>query len=387
MSQASAGRVRVLHFTRFINRCDFIDTVIRFADPGRFHMMACTLTDRSNIEAPGYDAHGIPHWVLHCDGRRRYPLAVARLARLLRRHRIDILHAHHYEETLVGTLAAILARTPALVVGRHYHDELYQVAKGLKLRRLLALEAFCYRVARAIVVPSAAIQRLLVERQGVRADTVHVIPYGFDLGAERYRQGDAETVRAVRRDLGLDGHFIIGNFGRQWFMKGQDYLLRAFAEFVREVPGARLLMVGDGPGHRELRALAERLGVAERVVFTGWRSDASRLMDAVDVVAHPTLSEAFPQVPIEALIRGRPLVLTDVAGAGHIQHMVNGILVPPRDTRRLSDALRWIVGHQEESRVLGERGRAYVRENLDIRKNIGAYEACYDAVARHRWAF
>lgn len=372
--------VRVLHFTRFINRNDFIDTVIRFADPRRFSMAACTLTGESNIEQPGYEGIGIPHTVLDCDRRPRYPLAVARLARVLRRAQIDILHTHHYEEALLGVLAARLARTPAVVIGRHYHDELYLVAAGVKLRALLAVEGVCNRWARAIVVPSTQIEELLVERQLVPIRKVKVIPYGFDFEAERYRPADAATVHAARRELGLNGHFVVGNFARHYSLKGQEYLLLAFAKLVREDPRARLLMVGDGPCHGRLRALAGDLGVESLVVFAGWRQDVSRLIEAVDVVAHPTLQEAFPQLMVETLIKAKPLIITGISGASdHIEHGQTGFVVPVRDADALYEALRWALRHPDEARRIGARGREYALGRLDIREVIRQYEACYEA--------
>jgi glycosyltransferase involved in cell wall biosynthesis len=374
-------RIRVLHFTRFINRHDFIDTVIRFADRNRFRLMACTLIKQTNIEAPQYETAGIPHAVLHCGERRQYLLAILRLAWLLRRCSVDVLHTHHYEETLIGVLAAKLAGAARVVVGRHYHDELYQVAAGMKLRKLLSLEGFCNRTARTIVVPTTLIRRLLVERQAVPERKVRVIPYGFEFEAERYRISGADTARSIRRELGLDGHFVIGNFGRHFKTKGQDYLIQGFAKLARDVPEARLLIVGDGPSHQELRALADKLEISQQVIFTGWRPDAARLMEAVDVVAHPTLHEALPQVMVEALAKGKPLIISDVSGSDHIDDMRTGILIPLRDVGAIFEALRWVVEHPEEARLLGERGRAYVLENLDIRRVIRQYEACYEAVA------
>ena len=135
--------IRVLHLAHVINRHDFIDTVIRFSDRNRFFMAACTLTDRSNIEPPRYEEDGIPQHVLGSDSRLQYPSAIVRLSRLLRKWDVDILHTHHYDGAVLGVLAAELAGTSRVIIGRHYHDELYLAASGAKLRVLLAVEAFC----------------------------------------------------------------------------------------------------------------------------------------------------------------------------------------------------------------------------------------------------
>ena len=373
--------IRVLHFTRFINHCDFIDTIIRFADPGRFQMMACTLTDQSNVESPRYEDRDIPSWVLACNSRHRYPLAILRLARLLWRHRVDILHTHHYEETLIGVLAATIARTPRVIIGRHYHDELYLMAAGMKLRKLLALEAFCNRVANIIVVPSTLIRQLLVERQGVPEKKVQVVPYGFDFAANHYRGAGDGVVQSLRRQLDLNDSFVVGNFGRHTVLKGQDYLLQGFSRLLTDIPNARLLMIGDGPHHSVLRTMAKNLRISDSVIFTGWRRDVVNLMAVVDVVVHPTLLDSFPQVMIEALVFGKPLIVTDAAGPhDQIQHGQTGLLIPMRDSDAIYRELHWVFSHTDEARRLGEQGRRYVLDELDIKKGIRRYEACYDAV-------
>jgi glycosyltransferase involved in cell wall biosynthesis len=375
--------LRVLHFAGTINRYDFIDTVIRFADPRRFRMMACTFTAQSNIEDPGYERDGIPHFVLGVRrSKTNFPRAIARLTTLLRRERVDILHTHHYDEALIGLVAARLAGTPAVVVGRHYHDEIYLLTNGFKRKALLALEGWVNRRAKAIVVPSTPIRSLLVERQRVPADKVHVIPYGFDFRADRYRPPTQEEVERIREELGLQGYFVVGNFARHHRLKGQEYLLHAFARFVQDEPSARLLMVGDGPDHGRLRALARELGLEEtgRVLFTGWRKDARRLMGAVDVVVHPTLLDSFPQVMVEAMALGKPLITTPAAGPmDQVRPGRTGLMVPMRDVEALYGALVWVRTHGEEARAMGERARAYVQAELDIRSVIPRYEAVYEA--------
>jgi glycosyltransferase involved in cell wall biosynthesis len=119
----------------------------------------------------------------------------------------------------------------------------------------------------------------------------------------------------------------------------------------------------------------------DRVVFTGWRRDVGQLLDAADVIVHPSLHEALPQVMVEALAKSRPLVITDVSGASeHVRHMDTGMLVPKRDATAIRDAVEWVIRHSEEAKEMAARGSEYVRASLDIRRVIKDFEACYGSV-------
>jgi glycosyltransferase involved in cell wall biosynthesis len=375
-------KIRVLQFAKVINHNDFIDTIIRFIGKSRFEVEACTLGDTANIEAPLYGEIDVVHHNLGEWSRARYPSVVIRLAQLLRARRVDILHVHHFEEAAVGVAAGMIAGTPAVVIGRHYEDEIDLLTTGMKRRVLLGLEAVCNRMARGVIVPSMQIRDRLVGHDGINREKVWFIPYGFDFAAQRYRPTSSQEIAGLRRSLGLEGRFVIGNVGRHHPLKGQRYLLDAAAMLAREFRELSVFLVGDGPEHNRLRAYAREIGIAERVVFAGWRRDVPELLEAMDVVVHPSLHEALPQVMVEALAKARPLVITNVSGASeHIRHMQTGILIAKRDAEAIRGAVAWVIRNRDEAKEMAERGREYVRSALDIRRVIDGYEACYGALA------
>src|SRR5690606_2967699 len=100
--------IRVLQFADFVNRYDFIDSIVRWADPSRFEIGVCVRTRHSNIEPPNYSSR-IPFWILEGLSRKDIPRTAYRLARLLREWQADILHAHHYDQALIGLLATRMA--------------------------------------------------------------------------------------------------------------------------------------------------------------------------------------------------------------------------------------------------------------------------------------
>ncbi len=143
-------------------------------------------------------------------------------------------------------------------------------------------------------------------------------------------------------------------------MKGQSHLIAALSELSERIPDAKLLLVGGGE-RGALEAQAQKLGVGERVVFAGHRNDVPACMRAMDVVVHPSLSEAFSQVVIEAMASGTPLVSTDVGGAREvIEDGETGLLTPPADVVAIVAAVLRV--HDDE--ILGRRLSEAARESV-----------------------
>jgi glycosyltransferase involved in cell wall biosynthesis len=366
----------VLHVADVVNRYDFIDNVVRALDRGRFWVGVCTLGRAANIADPAYGDAGIPHWDIPAVGRRSYAGAALKLARLLRQERVDVVHVHHYEPTLVAWLATRLAPKTRLVVGRHYSDAIYLASHGTRRRVLLLAEAIVHRAASRIVVPSTMIRSLLVDLQDVPATKVLVVPYGFD--PARYKLPDDEEVRSRRDGLGLDGHFTVGTFARLYADKGHAVFLDALSSLGPRLPHLQWLVIGEGPERQAIEEEIVARGLTDVVRLLGWRSDVLELMRAVDIVVQPTLQEAFSQVMAEALWMGRPLVMTDVSAAADvIIDGSTGLLVPPGDAEALAAAVARLAADEGARARLAEAGRAFATERLTIASIISRYEDVY----------
>ena len=107
---------------------------------------------------------------------------------------------------------------------------------------------------------------------------------------------------------------VVGVVGRLEAQKGHAYLFEAWPSIIAEFPDARLLVVGDGSLRTRLQTRAQELGVADSVIFAGFRADMPRVLDALDVLALPSLYEGMPLTAIEASAMGRPVVATAVDG-------------------------------------------------------------------------
>jgi glycosyltransferase involved in cell wall biosynthesis len=364
--------IRVLHFADIVNRNDFIHTVLEFCDVSEFRMSAATLVNRGTLN---HDPSGIAVSNLNAPGSLTFPWAVLALRRLLERERIDILHAHHFFPGLIATAA--VARTRAvLVIGRHYSDAVYRLSHGVRRRAYLWLEMLCNRAAARIVVPAWGVERVLLA-QGVSGAKIVRIPYGFAF--ERY-QPPADITGALSL-WGQDPGLRLATFARLHPEKGHHHLVEALALLTQKGLRVTWLVAGDGPARSALEKLVREKGLAERVVFAGWRTDVVGLMKAAQVIVQPTLHEAFSQVMVEAMAAERPLVISDVSGVRDVvRHAETGWIVPPGDPPALAAAIE----HLRDERVAGTmaaRARVDVRQRFDARTIAPRFEALYRQLA------
>lgn len=365
-----------MHFADVINRYDFIDNVVRNVTEPRFHMSATTLVSKTNIKAPEYNSAGIRNFVLGACSRREYPVTVFRLARILRGEKIDVLHAHHFDPNMIAWAATRLHPATRLVVGRHYSDDHHAYLDGLKRQGYLGAEALVHHAAARIVVPSTMIRDLLVGRQHVSASKVSVIPYAFDV--ERYRWPNPAQRARLRAELGIGDGFAFATVGRILPKKGHRYLLTALTELAADLPDAVWIVLGDGPSRGELEQGVRRAGLADRVRFLGWRTDALEVMAAADVIVQPTLQEAYSQVMVEALWMGTPLIITEVSGATDLLYSGRtGMLVPRADSPALARAIRTLHANPALRAALAGAARELVEAKLSLKRIIPLYEAVY----------
>lgn len=367
--------IRVLEFADVINRYDFIDTLVHYADPEKFEMSVCVRSEDQNIAATNY-SETTKYRLIKGNSRAGILPAAWKLSRLLREWNIDILHAHHYNQAIIGWLATKVYPKTKLVIGRHYSDSIYRLPDGLKAKTLIGLEQIINRHAARIIVPSRLIFEILTERQGIDAEKIDVVHYGFV--PEKYSLPEPGEIARVRGEFAMDGRFVIGNFGRLHEEKGHRYLVEAAAMLREKIPNLLVLCVGEGPERNDIEKQIKDLGVEENVKLIGWRTDAMTIMSAVDAVVQSTLQEAFSQVMVEALWMSKPLIIPDVSGAPDIIHDGgNGLLVPKADAQALAGAIGRLAGDGELGASLAKNGHEFVAENLVIDRKIKEYEQAF----------
>lgn len=316
---------------------------------------------------------------LNILGRSSYLRAMRELSRIIREHRIDIVHTHLFEPTLIGLIAAKrLGRK--VIVTRHHSDAVYQLKNKMKQRFYLALERYINKNADHIVAPSRMVRDILINKEGVSAAKVSLIPYGQT--SERFDSITPEAVARVKAELGMSDSLALVCTSRLYERKGHVYLFEALAPLVREGLKAQLYLVGAGEYQDHLEKLVQRLDLQDHVHFLGWRDDALAIMAAADIIVHPSCEDALSSAVIESLMLARPIVATDISGVrDSLDDGKYGMIVPPADSKAFRAALEQIIDHLDDARERARRGRKHILAYMDSGRVARAYTKCYETVA------
>lgn len=293
---------------------------------------------------------------------------VRHLARLTGEVRPDLVHAHSAKAGLAGRLA-VRGRIPTVF---QPHAWSFEAVGGVTAGLALNWERRGARWATRIVCVSEA-ERATGVRAGITGRWT-VIPNGID--PEHFRPAPAAPVRAGLPPLaGLDPAApLVVCVGRLCRQKGQDVLLQAWNDVVREVPDARLVLVGDGPDGDRLRVHAP-----ESVLFAGAVADARPWYQAADLVVLPSRWEGMALAPLEAMACGRPVVVTDVDGARESlpASFADRCLVPPDNPAVLAASVTELLLDPPLRASLGDRARRHVLSTHDVRHTARAVADVY----------
>jgi glycosyltransferase involved in cell wall biosynthesis len=285
------------------------------------------------------------------------------LVQLLRRERIDVLHAHKFGSNVWGTVVGRIARVPVVVA--HEHSWSYE---GQAVRRFLDREVVG-RGADAFVAVSREDERRMASVEGVDPSVIRFIPNGIP---EQLRRGGD-----VRAELGIDpGAPVIGAVGQLREEKRLDVLLEAVRALLPRFPGLVVLLPGAGPEEGALRAAAAGL---DGVRFLGLRDDIPDVLAALDLAVLCSHREGSPLSVMEYMAAGLPVVATRVGGVPDlIADGVHGLLVAPGDARALADAIGALLDDPARRAEMGALARERQRAEFDLDVMVGRVQALYE---------
>jgi glycosyltransferase involved in cell wall biosynthesis len=299
-------------------------------------------------------------------------LALARFARIVRRLRPDVIHAHSSKAGAVARLArAFSPRVPVV-----YTPHGYAFAGHFSSER----ERQVYRSIERLLSPLASRVTCVCEAEARLARSVgpdgrvRVVHNG--IAAPPPGSADPRLEQLRRRGP------VIGALTQLRPGKGLETLLDATPLLLARHASAQIAIVGDGPDLEQLSERARSLGVSGAVHFLGPSSDPPSALRGMDVFVHPSWAEAFPYVILEAMALARPIVASDVGGIGEaVIDGESGVLVPPRQEQPLADALSGLLSDAERAQALGTSALARM-ERFTREAMIERLSAVYAEIVR-----
>lgn len=302
-------------------------------------------------------------------GHQLDPRLVYRHAGLVRRERIDIVHAHELSSNLLTYLASFLHRVPIVTTVHGW------IGNSARQRALSALDRrLIPRFDRVLVVSRRMREALL--REGASPATVRLVHNGLVLA--NYRRTGRRGELTALAGRAIPGP-VVASIGRLSREKGHADLIEATAILAAEHQRVSLVLAGDGPERQALETLAHERGVSDRVYFLGYVDRPQLVLEETDLMVLPSHSEGLPNAALEALAMDVPVLATAVGGTPEvITDGETGRLVPSGSPAALAREMLHFLQHREAWRTMAERGRHVVEREFDFAARTRTIETIYE---------
>jgi glycosyltransferase involved in cell wall biosynthesis len=308
-------------------------------------------------------------------------LAVFELVSLIKKERYVIVHTHNSKAGFIGRLAAKIAGVPVIVHTVHGFA-FHPYEKFWRRKIFIFLERLATRWCDVMIVISEAMVNWAVKERIVTCDKIVKIYSGIEIDKFLFQT----NISAKRKAWGIkDDELVIGEVAKLWEGKGQDILLAAIPEIIREVSNLKVIFVGEGELEHRLKNIAYKLNIQDKIIFTGFRADIPEITSVFDIACLPTLWEGMGRSVLEAMVSGKPVVASRVGGiVDLVQDGVTGILVEPGDYQALAKAIIRLLKDKGLRQKMGEEARKRVDERFSTEKMVAEIEKIYNELLKKK---
>jgi glycosyltransferase involved in cell wall biosynthesis len=293
----------------------------------------------------------------------------ARLTAFLRRGRFDVVHTHDLWSNLMGVPAARLAGVPAIISSRRdlAHFDWYQGKKRKWLRRIQNL-------SNVVLANATPIRDALIAEDGLAPEKLRVIHNGVDTA--KFQRGKRDRERLFPGAQNAKLVVLVGNMHTD--VKGHPWLIAAAPAVLQEFPDTRFVFAGDGESRAVFEAQVAHTGLEGNATFLGRRSDIPDVLASCDVAVLPSRAEGLPNAVLEYMAAGLPTIASRVGGnAELVEDGVTGLLVPPEDSKALSDALLRLLRDPALSRRIAANGYRRAVDHFSFERLIREVDGLY----------
>jgi len=365
----SSHAVRVMHIIWSLDLGGAEQVVVnltRHLNRERFQPIVCCLNEKGRY-ASLVENEGIP--IFEMNKKPKLDLfLIPRLVKLIKRMEIDLIHTHLFSANLWGRIAAKLAGVP--VISTEHGMDTWRNSIDL------ALDQWLTSFNAKIVCVSEGVKKFYSTRNYSLNGKVKIIHNGIEID----KFAPASDRIEIRRQLGLgpDTH-VVGIVGRLVPEKAHNDFIDAIKLLSDQDQQIRGLIIGEGKLLNQLKAKVIKMRLEDKIYFLGNRKELPILYQAMDVFVMSSLREGFPLTILEAMAAKVPIVATNVGGVGEcIEHEKDGILVEPKNPKKLAEAIQRILTDQNLKEKLIHHANEKVRSRFSVQKMTKDHELLYE---------
>ncbi|MEW8052182.1 MAG: glycosyltransferase family 4 protein [Candidatus Thiodiazotropha sp.] len=295
---------------------------------------------------------------------------IDQIKQVIQNQSIDIIHTHDFRSNIYGLICAKSQRLPLVSTCHGW------ISNSLKGKIYTAIDKYLLRYHDQVIVVSEIMKENLVSG-GMQSDKVNVINNALVINDYVIEKGNNK----LRSEFNISPEKkVIANIGRLSQEKRQDYFLKA-AKYLNGInKNLMFIIIGVGPEEKRLMSLSHELGISDIVRFTGYRNDMVDVYNGIDLVVQSSNTEGMPNVVLESLLMGVPVIATNVGGTAQIiQHNINGILIDPENIGALENAMKDYIDNVTKYNEMALVGRQHVIKNFNqdarVEKLFNVYES------------
>lgn len=366
----------LLHFIQDSDTSGIFPNLAKWHDKKKYRVLFASLYEFAPWLREYMESQGVECFSCDTNSRKDYFSAILKLSNYLKKEKVDILHVHLFDPSIVGLLAGVKAGVKCRVMTRHYSDYHTRINKKWHVK----LDQICNRLSHKIIGVSKHTSDHVVEIEGTPREKVVTIYNGIDFDRVKPSEGDFKT--KIRQEFNAEDKFLILTTGRLHPEKGYPYLFEAVAKLKKLTNKPFIwLIAGKGPFDEEFRRQVSDLGCDDVVKFIGFRRDIPNLMSAADIFVLPSVAEAFGVVFAEAIYLETPIVATKIGGIPEIvTDGIDGILIPPANSNAIAEIVADLINNPEKLKSLAGTGKQKIIERFGFEEMTRKYEGVYEKI-------
>ena len=319
---------------------------IPFFNENEFNVVLCVVRSEDNLTKYFLDK-GIN--IKHL-GRNKYdPRTLFDIIKLIKSMDISLIHSHGYGADNFGRVVGVLSGIPTIV---HAHDDNSNYPLHQNLVDIL-LKGF---TKKAIAV-SESVKESCIRKRRINKGKLSVMHNGIPF--DDFIALEKDQIQKEKERFNIKpGTKVIGTVARLREEKGVRFIIESAPKLLDIFPDTIFFIAGDGPLREELENLSKDLGVYDKIIFAGFRSDIAAVLSIIDIFVAPSLTEGSPIGILEAMAMGKPIIATNVGGIKEIlKDGETGLFVPSKDPKLLAEKIVHLLKNENIASCLGKKAK------------------------------